>query len=200
MPLLSVFYQFCPSTAADYCYQLWLSHGFQLRITRARSSKLGDYRFSSAAAVKHQISVNENLNPYSFLVTYIHEVAHLLTFQQYKRKVNPHGKEWKRNFQQLMHPILNETVFPASILLPLQAYMANPKASSCSDAVLLKALQSADLTGSQTFLTELAVGENFTLQGRVFTKGALKRTRILCLEKKSGKQYLIPGQAVVEKL
>jgi hypothetical protein len=127
-------------------------------------------------------------------------VAHLLTFQQYKRKVNPHGKEWKRNFQQLMHPILNEAVFPASILIPLQAYMANPKASSCSDAALLKALQSADLTDKQAFLTELQPGENFSLQGRIFTKGARKRTRILCLEKKSGKQYLIPGQAVVEKL
>lgn len=200
MPSLSVFNNYCPPVAATYCYQLWVTYKFKFKITKARSSKLGDYRFSSKAAIQHQISVNENLNPYSFLITYIHEVAHLQTFQQYKRKVNPHGKEWKRTFQTLMHPLLSETVFPPAILEPLRVYMSDPKASSCSDVTLMKALKKSDVNATQTFLMDLAPDENFTLQGRIFIKGMLKRTRFLCKEQKTGKQYLIPGQALVERV
>ena len=40
----------------------------------------------------HRISVNGNLNKYSFLITLIHELAHLLTFTQYKNRVDPHGR------------------------------------------------------------------------------------------------------------
>jgi len=200
VPLLPIFNKHCPPGAVNYCYQLWIDNGFRLKITKARSSKLGDYRFSSSAATPHQITVNENLNPYSFLITYIHEVAHLQTFQKYKRKINPHGKEWKCTFQHLMWPLLNESIFPVTILQPLQAYMSNPKASSCSDAILMKALQSRDLSANQTFLMELGQGEGFSIQGRTFTRGLQKRTRILCKEIKSGKQYLIPGQALVDRI
>jgi hypothetical protein len=76
--------------------------------------------------------------------------------------------------------------------------MANPKATSCSDAALMKALHKHDLSASQKFLVELTLGETFIFHNRVFEKGATKRTRILCKELNTGKQYLISGQAMVE--
>jgi len=42
-------------------------------------------------------------------------------------------------------------------------------------------------------------GVEFIFQDRIFKKGSKRRTRIECLELKSGKTYLISGHAEVEK-
>jgi hypothetical protein len=199
VPLLVILQQYCPPDAVQYCYHLWQQHSFIFKIKKERSSKLGDYRYSPGKGQPHQISINHTHNPYSFLITYIHEVAHLYTFSRYKRKVLPHGKEWKRNFQQLMLPLLNEQIFPPDILLPLQLYMQNPKASSCSDMRLFKALQAYNVS-PKPLLLELGTGETFMLHGRVFEKGATRRTRVVCKETSTGKQYSISAQAPVERM
>jgi len=48
-----------------------------LTVTKARKSVLGDYRHAFQGA-NHKISVNGNLNKYEFLITLLHELAHLL--------------------------------------------------------------------------------------------------------------------------
>jgi hypothetical protein len=199
VPVLKLLHQYCPQAAVSYCYALWQKNTFVLTIKKDRRSKLGDYRFIPDSSTPHQISINHTLNPYSFLVTYIHEVAHLHTFSKYKRKVLPHGKEWKRSFHQLMLPLLNEQIFPPDVLLPLQLYMQNPKASSCSDMSLFKALQ-AYSTSAKPLLMELPTGEDFILHGRIFQKGLTRRTRVLCTERSTGKQYTISAQAPVERV
>ena len=98
---ITSFFDHFPPSVAEYCFQLWQDHPFDFIVSKTRDSKLGDYRFSPQKG--HQITVNHNLNPYSFLVTYLHEVAHLLTYQTYKNKVLPHGNEWKKAF----HDVLN---------------------------------------------------------------------------------------------
>jgi SprT protein len=197
--ILDILQQYCPADAVPYCYQLWQKDKFIFRIKKDRRSKLGDYRFIPGSATPHHISINHTLNSYSFLITYIHEVAHLHTFSKYKRKVLPHGKEWKRSFRQLMLPLLNEGIFPPDILLPLQLYMQNPKASSCSDMALFKALQVYSVS-AKPLLLELSTGETFVLHGRVFEKGLTRRTRVVCRESSTGKQYSISAQAPVERL
>lgn len=197
---LQVFQKYCPEKAVRYCYDLWHQYGFHLRISRARNTKFGDYKFNHSSKTPHQISINENLNPYAFLITYLHEVAHLQTFKKYGNKVNPHGKEWKKNFQEVISPVLTPDVFPTEVLLPLKQYMYKPKASSCSDAVLFKALHLFDQSPIHTMLIELEEGERFKLNGRTFEKREVKRTRIICKEVPSGKRYLIAGQALVEKV
>jgi predicted SprT family Zn-dependent metalloprotease len=187
-----------PAGAADYCHRLWLEYKFALRITRHRSTKLGDYRYSPEKG--HQISVNNSLNLYAFLITYIHEVAHLVTFSRYKRKVKPHGPEWKKSFQTLMAPVANSAIFPEELLLPLQQYMASPKASSCSDPKLMAAIRTFDVRSEGQVLLKLQTGEKFRLSGRVFVKGTIRRTRVVCEEPATRKKYLVPSQAVVEKI
>ena len=83
----------------------------QLKITKSRSTKLGDYR-PPIRSKFHKISVNHDLNKYNFLITLIHEFAHLNTWEEHKRKVKPHGKEWKQKFRELMDPYINESIFP----------------------------------------------------------------------------------------
>lgn len=192
---IGIFKKYLPETAVDYCYQLWQQHAFDFKITKTRSSKFGDYRFYNN---RHRITVNGDLNPYAFLVTYLHEVAHLITFSKYKRKVEPHGKEWKKSFRDVAQPMLSLSVFPADVLTALQQYLLNPKASSCTDPILFQALHQFDSQTEKVLLVNLSEGAMFSLNGRDFRKGVIRRTRVLCEEVKSSKKYLVHSQALVE--
>ena len=188
-----------PENAVHYAYDLWAVHGFTFKVTNKRKSKYGDYRFDPSLNT-HTITVNGDLNPYAFLVTYIHEVAHLVVYQTKRKKLAPHGKEWKRSFQLLMAPMLSNLVFPENILLPLRRYMMNPKATSSSDPRLSIALRSYDDNVGLIALGEVKPGETFKFNSRLFQKESKRRTRIVCLEVKSGRKYLISQVAMVERL
>jgi predicted SprT family Zn-dependent metalloprotease len=192
---IAIFKKYLPETAVTYCHELWQHHAFDFRITKARSSKFGDYRFYNN---RHKITVNGDLNPYAFLVTYLHEVAHLVTFSKYKHKAQPHGKEWKKAFREVAAPVLQAQVFPAEVLTALQQYLVNPKASSCTDPALFQALHQFDTRTDKVLLAHVAEGEVFSLNGRAFRKGVTRRTRVLCEEVKSRKKYLVHSQALVE--
>lgn len=197
-----LFYQtlqkYLPDNAVHYCFDLWKQHPFHFKIARRRNSKLGDYRYDPVSKSNY-ISVNGDLNPYNFLVTYVHEVAHLVTYATHGRIKNPHGKEWKRTFSQLMEPLLSDLVFPADLLPVLKNHLSNPKASSCSDPDLYRALRTYDQKHGFQLLSEIASGESFIFHNRLFEKGSLRRTRVLCKEVNTGKRYLIPQVALVEK-
>ena len=189
-----------PLHGVEYCYGLWERNPFKLRITKSRKSKLGDYRFDRALQT-HQISVNGDLNPYAFLITYVHEVAHLLVKVNNRRPLPPHGVVWKNTFKEVFEPLLNEYVFPEKVLHPLLKYMKNPKASSYADQNLMMALRNYDLNKiNQLVLGDLEIGAVFKINNRVFKKEATKRTRVLCQEVKSSRKYLIPKIAEVERL
>ena len=194
---ISVLARYFPEKTTSYCVKLWEEKPFDIIVTKKRSTKLGDYSFSTKNK-RHKITINGDLNPYSFLVTYIHEVAHYRTYLEYGFKVKPHGSEWKDLFSRLMHPLLNESIFPAQMLPALQNYFSNPKASSCSDLALLKALRLQDKKEEDLFLSEIPIGSTFLLKDRAFMKEEKRRTRSLCREIASGKKYYISEGAFVE--
>jgi len=185
-----------PAEAVAYCVSLWISHPFNFKLKRKRNSKLGDYRYNPKDK-SHTITLNQDLNKYSFLVTYLHEVAHLLTYIEFGRKVRPHGPEWKSNFKRLSIPVLNDNVFPSPVLRTLAKYLKNPKASSCADPALYKSLAQFD-DNPKLFLSDIEVGQPFTLGKRVFLKEKLRRTRYVCQEVSTGRKYLISKMAQVE--
>ncbi len=181
-----------PQESLEYCTSLWEEHPFSFAITKSRSTCLGNYKFQNG---HHTITVNHDLNPYNFLITYIHEVAHQKVFIAYKgKKVPPHGLEWKQNFQKLMIPMLTEAVFPRDILIPLANHMRRPPASSTRDQSLMKALKVYDnrSINDLTFLEELAIGQSFLFKKRKFLKLEKRRTRALCLELETQKKYTVP--------
>ncbi|HNP17914.1 MAG TPA: SprT-like domain-containing protein [Fulvivirga sp.] len=190
--------KYIPLEALHYCTQLWIEQPFNLKIKKKRTTKLGDYRYLPANKT-HQISINNDLNPYSFLVTYLHEVAHLKAFVTYGRQIKPHGLEWKATFKEITLPLLNSSVFPDDVLRKLARYMKDPKASSCNDHNLMRVLKGHDKEDS-TFLADLEVGQMFKLGSRTFKKENLRRTRFVCQEVSTGRKYLISKTAVVEPL
>jgi SprT protein len=188
-----------PANSIHYCYDLWIKYPFNLKITRARNTKLGDYRYNPKNK-NHYITVNHNLNPYNFLITYIHEIAHLLAHVLHGKGIKPHGEEWKACFQELINPMLSDLVFPVEVLLPLNRYMQNPAASSCTDMDLYKALRAFDQQSHHMMLSEILPGERFVFNKRVFEKENVRRTKAMCREISTGKKYLIPQLAMVTRL
>lgn len=185
-----------PARAFPYCLQLWKEKPFTLKITKTRLTKIGD--FTSKGHARPQITLNGDLNRYSFLITYIHEVAHLFVFLNFSRNLEPHGEHWKYAFRRLMKPMLTPDVFPEEVLIPLMDHMENPKASSFADAVLTKALRSFDPNARDLYiLSDIPEGSIFKLHDRYFQKGKLRRTRVLCKELQTKRQYLVPAEAEV---
>jgi hypothetical protein len=177
----------------------WLSvPGTQLRITKHRSSKLGDYRPLNGGK-QHLISVNGNLNKYAFLITLVHEIAHMNNYIAYRSKVKPHGQEWKDEFKRLMAEFNLTSIFPDILLPKIESYMANPKASSSSDISLSLALREFDATKvNHVVLSQIEEGAIFnTRNGRAFVRGARQKKRIKCKELKTGRLYLFSPIAEV---
>ncbi len=162
-----------------------------LTVARERKSILGDYRHRTQAE-NHRISVNGNLNPYSFLITLLHELAHLLTFEQWGNRVQAHGKEWKASFGQLLEQFIRHNVFPPDIKAALVRSLHNPAASSCADVALLRVLRGYDKKeAGLLFVEAVPEGALFsTTDGRVFRKGDKMRKRFRCEEVATKRLYL----------
>lgn len=186
-----------PPASLSYCLQLWEEAPFQFKVSRSRSSKLGDYRFDPRTGM-HTVTVNGDLNPYQFLITYVHEVAHRRVHQP-KGRLKPHGQHWKNEFKKLLLPVMNDQVFPDDILRPLARHMKNPKASTATDHQLFQAIAQHDEQTAQIRLIDLSVGEQFGLKQRYFELLEKKRTRALCLDLRNQRKYLIPMIAEVVK-
>ncbi len=181
--------KYLPEPAVNVIAIWIIEYDFKLKIKKERSTKLGDYT-SPQKGTNHVITVNHNLNPFSFLITLVHEVAHLTTYNKYKNTVSPHGQEWKTEFKQLMQPLITGEIFPVDIIYSLRKYLQNPAASSCSDLQLLKTLKLYDEDNKHVFLEYLPFKTMFLYNDKVFEKGERIRKRFRCKEISKGTIYL----------
>jgi SprT protein len=182
--------QFIPPAAVPRVLEYLHQYKVHLTITRERKSILGDYRHATTEK-NHRISVNGNLNPYAFLITLIHELAHLVTFIQFKHQVSPHGREWKDCYARLLKDFLGKEIFPPLIEQTLKQSMHDLPASSCADEGLMRVLKKFDLDNGMVMVEQLPEGQLFDIgEGRIFKKGKKLRKRFQCIEVDTGKLYL----------
>ena len=170
-----------------------------LTITRQRKSILGDYRHQTASR-NHRISINGNLNPFAFLITLLHEIAHLLAFEEYGKKIASHGKEWKLVYSKLLQQFLEHKIFPLDIESALMKSLKNPAASSCAEDGLIRVLRKYDTNNNgYKLVEEIPVEALFKLtDGRIFKMGDKQRKRYKCLEVSTRKIYLFSPVYEVE--
>jgi hypothetical protein len=196
-PLNQLQYFLPPAAFQDVLNYLHI-HKIHLTVTRQRKSILGDYRHRTHVH-NHRISINGNLNPFAFLVTLLHEIAHLLTFEQFGNKVQGHGLEWKRIYAGLLKKFLDNKIFPADVERELLQSLSSPAASSCAEVGLIRVLRKYDKTNGTRLVEEVPLHEYFkTGDGKVFQKGEKQRKRFKCTEVKTGMIYLFSPVYEVE--
>ncbi|QNJ97996.1 SprT-like domain-containing protein [Constantimarinum furrinae] len=190
---------YIPRVAVQPAFELIKANNVHLKIVNERVTRHGDYRKLPDGS--HQITVNANLNPYRFLITLVHEIAHLVAFHKYGRLIKPHGKEWKYTFQTLMLPFLRPEIFPNSLLPLLAIHFKNPKATSDTDTRLALALKQFDPPNDKNYIFEIPPGGEFRLyNGKVFKRGNKRVKRYECVEVSTGRMYLFNPNAEVEYL
>ena len=198
---ISALQQYLPPGTYEPVVSYLQHYKVHLTVARERKSILGDYRHRIGSE-HHRISVNGNLNRYSFLITLLHELAHLLTFEQWGNRVASHGKEWKHIFGQLLARFIEHDVFPADIRHALLQSLHNPAATSCADELLMRTLRNYDERPSHLVLVEaVPAGQLFkTSDGRIFRMGEKIRKRYRCEEVATRRIYLFSPVYEVEVL
>jgi len=193
--------RFIPPDTYEAVLQYLQHYKVHLTVARERKSVLGDYRHRTNFA-NHRISVNGNLNKFSFLITLLHELAHLLTFERFGNHVLSHGKEWKAVYGMLLKQFVDNKVFPADIHTELLSSLRNPAATSCAEDGLIRVLRKYDDPKNHIRLVEeIAEDGVFRCEdGRVFKKGQKMRKRFKCTEVRTGKVYLFSPVYEVEIL
>lgn len=190
--------KFVPAVFASYLADCILGAGVQFKIVPGRKTKLGDFR-THPLQRKPIITVNGDLNPYSFLITSLHEIAHLDTYRQYGWNVPAHGPEWKKAFRQRLLPILESRALPMELHQVLENSYVRLKASSAADVQLSRVLKTFDHNDEIT-LESLPENSHFLLNNKRFIKGELRRTRYLCTEFGTQRIFLIHALAAITPL
>ena len=199
----SDFSQFLPLGTLDKVLPWFSKYPIHLLVTRERRSILGNYRSPHAGNPVHRVTVNGNLNPYAFLVTLLHELAHLEAWVQFKNRIQPHGPEWQKIYRQIMLGFLDAGHFPEALEQVLKESVQKAKASTCAEPALTKALMAYDTPVMEglVLLETLQAGQKFvTKEGRVFELVKKRRTRFLCRHLKSNRDFTISGIAVVKPI
>ena len=199
---LQILRRYFPEAAISMVAEAYAQSRFNLRFKRPRTSKLGDFRAPRNSDELCTITLNQDLNPYQMLVTFVHELAHYQVHVNYSRKrLEPHGEEWKQTFTQLLLPYLKPEIFPEDILHALQSHLQHIKASSTADTNLAKVMKRYDKKSSEVLTMEdLPEGTVFQLKnGMTFKKGPKRRTRYQCECLDNGKTYTVSGMAEIKK-
>lgn len=189
---------FLPEGSTYYVAKFLIDHVVHFTVSKDRVSKFGDYR-QPWEGKPHRISVNGGLNKYAFLVTTIHEMAHLTTYNKFGNRVTSHGKEWKLEFRDLFEPIIQKDILPNDITMAINNYLRNARAASCADDKLYRVLRRYD-KNKGTLVEHLKHGDIFELGGKTFQLGNKLRKRYDCKELHSGKMYRVLGLAEIDKL
>jgi SprT protein len=191
--------KFLPPETYEAVLQYLQFYKVHLTVAAERKSILGDYRHRTHFS-NHRISVNGNLNKFSFLITLLHELAHLLTFEQFGNKVMSHGREWKMIYRRLLEQFLQNKIFPVEIETELLDSLKNPAATSCAEDGLIRALRKYDDKKSHHRLVE-EIPEHGIFRcddGRIFKRGEKMRKRFKCVEVNTGRVYLFSPVYEVE--
>lgn len=191
---------FLPHQSFEHVVKYLHHYKVHLTVTKKRKTVLGNYRHAGFNR-NHQITVNGNLNKYEFLITLLHELAHLLAFEQFGNRIESHGKQWKNMYSQLLVDFVALKIFPDDITMALQKSIINPSATANGETELLAVLRKYNTTvkAGYTTVEQLPMGNLFeTDKARVFKKGNKRRKRYVCIELKTGMIYLFNPLAEVK--
>jgi len=195
--MLKALSPFLPEGSLTIIEKMLNNESYHLIVSKPRKTKLGDFK-SPKPGETPQITVNGNLNSYAFLITLVHEIAHLKIWNKHKGKVKPHGKEWKNLYAALLKEFIGTNIFPMQLEEALKKHILQPKYTTGADAKLTLELRKYDDDNNLVTLRELPTGTPFKLGNRAFILGEKLRSRFLCVDIENNKKYRVHGLAQVE--
>lgn len=178
------------------------SYNCIVTISRSRKTKLGDFR-PGMKKNPDRLSVNGDLNIYNFLITLLHEIAHMICWHKIGRNIKPHGKEWKKEFLILLDKYMTAKVFPDRIAYGIvECFFLKRKNSAHHCTVLRNILSEFDANGENcTTVDKLDYGDIFrTMDGKEFICLEKLRTRYKCQSSRNGKFYSIHGSCQIRRV
>ena len=198
---LTALNSFLPEGSFEEVARYLHQYKVHLTITRERQTILGNYR-NKGSDKNHRISINGNLNKYSFLITLLHELAHLLAHEKYGHRIQAHGKQWKEEYAKILSEFIPKKIFPPDIERTLLVSLKDPAATTCAEPHLTRVLKKYDTKKEDHFFVEeLPAGSLFRIKsGAVFKKGERIRKRFKCEEVATKKLYLFSPVYEVEKI
>lgn len=187
--------KYIPLDTVDFVFNYLSSNGIYFVITKERASKLGDYRWPQHRYKYHQITVNGNLNIYSFLFVLLHEMAHHAVYLKHKNTVNPHGIEWQQEYRNML--VLHKGTFPKDIETVIAKYCSTlPLKNKIENEILdmMKIYDDASKYLSTLQVKDLPINAVFKIDdGRAFRVIEKLRTRYKCEHLETKVQYLVHG-------
>ena len=167
-----------------------------IKIKNTRRTKLGDYKFDRQSN-RHQISIDKELDPYAFFFVLTHEIAHLKANQKFGNKVKSHGNEWKIIFGNMLIQTLE--VYTEELKPFILNHARSPKASVGADKFLFQKLFLNEIH-REKLVENIQENQKFRIGKRVFQRGAKRKIRYICKELKTGRMFLVNGQAIVDEI
>ena len=176
--------------------RIWFSDYYiHIKVTRNRNSKLGDYR--KLPDNSHEITVNSTLTPPLFFFVLTHELAHLIAFEKYGRRISPHGNEWKETFRNMLIESLE--VYDEDLRPIIVKFSKSPKANFMASPDLVRYFHTEKQDDSLRFIEELQKGEFFIYRNEKYLLEGLIKKNYLCKNLATGRKYSFKPLARVEK-
>ena len=192
--------KYLPANSIEFANSLIFNNKVLFKITPERFTKKGDYHPPQNGKT-HIITVNGNLPEYEFLLTFLHEFAHLFVWKKYINTVQAHGKEWKSEFQSILLDAIHLKLFPEKLEQAIfYQYLRKEGFSAQPNTELLNVLRELNINDKKILVGDLPINSRFWLKnGMCFIKGQKLRKRYKCKECMSGRNYTVHGFAEIIK-
>lgn len=187
---------YLPENALSFLKIWFADYPIHIKITRNRNSKLGDYR--KMPDQSHQITINSTLEPDLFFFVLTHELAHLIAFEKFGRRISAHGNEWKTTFAQMILESLE--IYPQDLQIILKKFSKSPKANFMSSSDLVRYFHFDQLKDDEVFVESLQIGDRFIYREDAYKVEEKRKKLYLCINSTNAKKYLFKPLAKVQKV
>lgn len=187
--------KFLPQNTFNHLKNWFSDYSIHIEVTRNRNSKLGDYRKLPDSS--HKITINSTLEPQLFFFVLTHELAHLIAFEKYGRRILPHGNEWKHTFRLMLLESLE--VYEDDLKPIIFKFSKSPKANFMASPDLVKYFRVENQDDEGVYIENLTKGEHFIYQNQKYLLEGLIKKNYLCLRLDTGRKYHFKPLAKVKK-
>ena len=188
--------KYLPQNTLDHLRNWFSDHSIHIKITRNRNSKLGDYR--KLRDLSHEITINSTLQPQLFFFVLTHELAHLIAFEKFGRRISPHGNEWKETFRKMLLESIE--VYEDDLKPIIFKFSKSPKANFMASPDLVKYFHIENHEDDEIYIESLTKGDHFTYRNEKYLLEGLIKKNYLCVNLVTGRKYSFKPLARVKKL